>query len=99
MSAELVRMPPVQLDARGQALAPVPWRDLHRVPPAELTDYIRHLEQACIGNPDSADLRTCLGIAYAIKYDVRKSMDALEAATTVDPGNFWAQVFTEMMKK
>ena len=99
MSAELVRMPPVQLDARGQALAPVPWRDLHRVPPAELTDYIRYLEQTCIGNPQSADLRTCLGIAYAINYDVCKSIDALEAAKTVDPGNFWAQVFTEMMKK
>jgi tetratricopeptide (TPR) repeat protein len=92
MSAELVRMPVVRLEPRGQSLPSAPpWRDLHKVPPAELTDYIRRLEQACVDNPQSADLRTCLGIAYAINYDVYRSMDALEAATTVDPQNFWAQ--------
>ena len=92
MSAELVRMPPASLEPRGQSLpAAPPWRDLHKVPPAELTAYIRHLEQACEQNPQSSDLRTCLGIAYAINYDVYKSMDALEAATSVDPENFWAQ--------
>lgn len=92
MSAELVRVPSVRLDPRGQSLPPVPWRDLHKVPPAELTAYIRHLQQACVENPGSADLRTCLGIAYAIDHDVYKSMDALEAARTVDPENFWAQL-------
>ena len=91
MSAELVRTPSMRLEPRGQSLTPAAWRDLHKVPPAELTAYIRHLERACVENPASADLRTCLGIAYAINYDVYKSMDALEAATTVDPDNFWAQ--------
>lgn len=81
----------MRLEPRGQSLTPAAWRDLHKVPPAELTAYIRQLEQACVENPESADLRTCLGIAYAINYDVYKSMDALEAATTVDPENFWAR--------
>jgi len=31
-------------------------------------------------------------MAYAVNYDVYKSMDALEAATTIDPQNFWAQL-------
>jgi len=92
MSAELVRMPPVRLDARGQSRPPVPWRGLHKALPAELTDYIRQLEQACIDNPESADLRTCLESAYAINYDVCKSMSALEAAKTVDPEKFWNQL-------
>ena len=35
-------------------------------------------KQACLDNPQSADLRTCLGMAYAVNYDVYKSMDALE---------------------
>ena len=92
MSAELVRTPTSRLEPRTQSLPPVPWRDPHTVPPAELTAYIRHLERACVENPQSADLRTCLGMAYAVNYDVYKSMDALEAATTIDPQNFWAQL-------
>ena len=43
-------------------------------------------------NPQSADLRTCLGMAHAVNYDVYKSMDALEDARAVDPDNFWAQL-------
>src|SRR2546430_3173819 len=38
-----------------------------------------------LDNPQSADLRTCLGMAYAVNNDVYKSMDALEAATSIDP--------------
>ena len=37
-------------------------------------------------------MRTCLGMAYAMNYDVYKSMDALEAATGIDPESFWAQI-------
>jgi hypothetical protein len=74
------------------SLPPVPWRDVHNVSPAELTAYIRQLEQACLDNPRSADLRTCLGMAHAVNYDVYKSMDALEDARAVDPENFWAQL-------
>jgi len=74
------------------ALPPVPWRDPHTVSPAELSTYVQSLEQACLDNPQSADLRTCLGMAYAVKLDVDKSMEALEAATSIDPENFWAQL-------
>jgi len=74
------------------ALPPVPWRDPHGVSPADLAVYIQQLEQACLANPQSADLRTCLGMAHAVNYDVYKSMDALEDARTIDPDNFWAQL-------
>jgi tetratricopeptide (TPR) repeat protein len=72
-------------------LPPVPWRDPHTVSPEKLTDYIRALEIACVGNPDSADVRTCLGIAYAMNYEVYKSMDALESACQINPNSFWAR--------
>jgi hypothetical protein len=74
------------------SLPPVPWRDPHNIPPGELTAYIQHLEHACLENPGSADLRTCLGMAHAVNYDVDRSMTALEDARAVDPDNFWAQL-------
>lgn len=74
------------------ALPSVPWRDPHTASPADIQLYIQQLEQACLVNPRSADLQTCLGIAYAVNYDVYKSMDALEAATRLDPTHFWAQL-------
>ena len=67
------------------SLPPVPWRDPHSVSPEDLAAYIQQLEQACLDNPQSADLRTCLGMAHAVNYDVYKSMDALEDARAVDP--------------
>ena len=70
----------------------VPWRDPHTVSPADLSAYIQKLERACVEAPRSADLRTCLGMAYAVNYEVYKSMDALETATELEPENFWAQV-------
>jgi len=82
-----------RLEPRGaSSLPPAPWRDPHNIPPAELTAYIQHLEAACLENPRSADLRTCLGMAHAVNYDVDKSMLALEEARAVDPENFWAQL-------
>ena len=96
MSAELVRTS-AKLQAQLQSIPPVPWRDPHTVPSAELQAYIQTLEAACLENPRSADLRTCLGMAYAVNYDVYKSMDALEAATSIDPTHFWAQLkFAEL---
>src|SRR5216110_495098 len=91
MSAELIRTS-AKLQAQLQAIPPVPWRDPQTVPPEELHGYIATLEAACLENPRSADLRTCLGMAYAVNYDVYKSMDALEAATRLDPTHFWAQL-------
>jgi hypothetical protein len=73
-------------------LPPVPWRDPHGVSPVDLAVYIQQLEKACLANPQSADLRTYLGMAHAVNYDAQKSMDALEDARTVDPDNFWAQL-------
>ena len=80
-----------------QSIPPVPWRDPQTVSPAELHGYIEKLEQACLAQPQSADVRTCLGMAYAVNYDVYKSMDALETATALDPTHFWAQLkFAEL---
>ena len=75
-----------------EPLPVVPWRDPHTVSPAELSVYIQELEKACLENRESADLRTCLGMAYAVNYEVYKSMDALEAATSIDRHHFWAQL-------
>ena len=74
------------------SLPPVPWRDPHSVSPKDLSAYIAQLEQACLDFPQSAEVRTCLGIAHAVNLDVYKSMDALEDARVVDPENFWAQL-------
>jgi len=74
------------------SLPPVPWRDPYSVNSKDLAAYIRQLEAACLENPRSADLRTCLGMAHAVNYDVYKSIDALEEARSIDPENFWAQL-------
>jgi hypothetical protein len=92
MSTALVSRVSTRLQPREDALPPVPWRDPYSVSPADLLVYIQQLEQACLDHPRSADLRTCLGMAHAVNYDVYKSMDALEDARTVDPENFWAQL-------
>lgn len=70
----------------------VPWKDPASVKPAELAGYITMLERAVQENPESADLRTCLGMAYAMNYDVYKSMDSLEAAVELAPQHFFAQL-------
>jgi hypothetical protein len=73
-------------------ILPVPWRDPHSVSPRELKEYISFLEKSCEEHPRSADLRTCLGMAYAMNFEVYKSMDALEAATALDEVHFFAQI-------
>jgi len=78
--------------AAPSPLPPVPWRDPHDVAPKELAAYITQLERACAEHPHSADLRTCLGMAHAVNYDVDRSMAALQDARAVDPDNFWAQL-------
>jgi tetratricopeptide (TPR) repeat protein len=91
----------VSSSAIGSPLQPfslLPWRDPHTVSPADLSLHIQGLERLCDDNPASADLRTYLGVAYAVNYDVYKSMDALEAATAIDPLNFWAQLkYSELL--
>jgi hypothetical protein len=85
MPVELVQSAPLRLP-------PVPWRDPNTVSPARLAEYIRTLETACDENPRSADLRTCLGMAYAMNYEVYKSMDALELAVALEPDHFFSQL-------
>ncbi|MBZ5539358.1 MAG: hypothetical protein LAN61_02445 [Acidobacteriia bacterium] len=88
------------LQPRPGALAPgldssrlpaIPWRDPHSVSPEKLAELIASLEEACALQPANADLRTCLGMAHAMNYDAYRSMDALEAARTLEPQNFFAQ--------
>ncbi len=76
---------------RPNPLPAIPWRDPHSVPPEKLAEFIASLQQACVENPDNADLHTCLGMAHAMNYDVYRSMDALEAARRIEPVNFLAQ--------
>lgn len=90
MSLELQTVTPGGLTPRR--LPPVPWRDPHSVPPEQLRHYIEELERRCAENPESADFRTCLGMAHAMNYDVYKSMDALEDAIRVDGQHFFAQL-------
>ncbi len=85
MATQLVQAVPVRLP-------PVPWRDPHTVSPARLAEYIGALEAACAANSRSADLRTCLGLAYAMNYEAYKSMDALERAVELEPDHFFAQL-------
>ena len=68
-----------------------PGETLTRSRQRDLAQYIQPLELACEENPRSADLRTCLGMAHAMNYDVYKSMDALELAVALEPDHFLAQ--------
>jgi hypothetical protein len=72
-------------------LPAVPWRDPNTVSPAKLAEYIQMLERACQEDPRSADLRTCLGMAQAMNYEVYKSMDSLETAMALDSEHFFAR--------
>jgi hypothetical protein len=73
-------------------ILPIPWRDPQSVSKEELAIHIQSLERACEETPRSADLRTCLGMAYAMNYEVYKSMDALEFAVRLDGTHFLAQL-------
>jgi Flp pilus assembly protein TadD len=82
----------------NQRLPDVAWRDLQSVEPEQLAELIASLKEACLQNPASATLRTCLGMAHAMNYDVYPSMDALEEARRIDPANFLAQLkYSELL--
>jgi len=70
---------------------PVTWRDPHTVPRDLLRAKIAELETACNQQPDSPDLWTCLGMAYAMDFRVHPSMEVLEKARNLAPDHFWAQ--------
>ena len=101
MTTELIRtpaaLPAIQaseaaVPAQQRRLPPVPWRDPHSVSPDLLAKHITELKAACELEPTSAGLRTCLGMAYAMNYEIYKSMDALEEAIRVQPDYFFAQM-------
>jgi hypothetical protein len=93
-----VRVVPAPALNRPIRILPTPWRDPQTVSPAELKEYIGFLETACEQHPESADLRTCLGMAYAMNYEAYKSMDALEAAVALDKTHFFAQLkYSELL--
>ena len=78
--------------ATGPSRLPaIPWRDPHSVSPEKLAEVIASLKGACALNPKDADVRVCLGMAYAMNYEVYNSMDILEEARTLEPANFLAQ--------
>ena len=91
MTAELVPIEREVVVGAGSPAPLLPWRDPHAVPPEDLAAHIAALELACERNPKSVTLRTCLGMAHAMNFDIYKSMDALETAVRLDSGNFWAR--------
>ena len=93
-----VRALPAPALDRPIHILPTPWRDPQTVSPSELEEYIGFLERACEEHPRSADLRTCLGMAYAMNYQAYISMDALEAAVALDETHFFAQLkYSELL--
>jgi hypothetical protein len=75
-----------------------PWRDPSSVPPEKVEELILTLQAACGQNPANATLRTFLGMAFAMNYDVPRSMDALEEACKLEPENFFAQLkYSELL--
>ncbi|MEO8096528.1 MAG: hypothetical protein ABI811_02425 [Acidobacteriota bacterium] len=96
MNQEMMRAGDMEV-ARPSRLPAVPWRDPHTVDRDELRNHIALLEKQCLEHPKNADLRTCLGMAHAMNFDVYKSMDRLDEARTLEPNNFFAQMkFAEL---
>jgi hypothetical protein len=95
---DLARVFPAPPLDRPSRILPMPWRDPHTVSPEELQEYIGFLEKACEEQPKSADLRTCLGMAYAMNYEAYKSMDVLQDAVALDDTHFFAQLkYSELL--
>ena len=92
LAAQGLTAPSAYPAERPSRLLPVPWRDPQSVSPTELRAYVTFLETACEENPQSADLRTCLGMAYAMDYQIYKSSGALELAIELDDTHFFARM-------
>jgi hypothetical protein len=91
-SAEPARLMDLAAPGDLARLPSLPWRDPHSVPPEKLAELIATLKQACAEHPGSAALRTCLGMAHAMNFDVYPSMAALESAIRIAPQDFFAQL-------
>ena len=96
-------MPRTRLLPRG-ASQPGPsrpadgWRDPATVSPAELDSYIKSLEEACVAEPGSADLLTCLGVARTAKSEPASAQLAFEKALAAEPEHFFARLrYSELL--
>jgi hypothetical protein len=95
---EISLIVPVTYAPAPSRLPTIPWRDPYTVSPSKLAEYIQTLEAQRGGHSDSADLRTCLGMAYAMNFDVYSSLDSFEAAVRIDPSHFFAQLkYSELL--
>jgi hypothetical protein len=91
-------MPRTQTCTCGAAELVAQWQDPVRVSPSELDAYIRTLEEACVGDPASADLLTCLGVAHAAKSEPASAQLAFERALAADPEHFFARLrYSELL--
>src|SRR5258708_19715563 len=88
MSTDLVLASTAVQPWSESSVPALPWRDLHTVSRTDLAAYIRELERLCLERPASPALWTRLGMAYAVNYDVMKSMEALETAAGIHPSPF-----------
>lgn len=57
-----------------------------------LRKYIQRLEAACEEDPGSADLQTCLGIAYERNRQFGRAILVLEKAISTDEEHFFARM-------
>jgi hypothetical protein len=91
-------MPRTQPCTCGAAELVKHWQDPVRVSPSELDAYILTLEQACVADPASADLLTCLGVAHAAKSEPATAQLAFEKALAADPEHFFARLrYSELL--
>jgi len=68
------------------------WRPREATTGQALLQYIENLERASAMQPDSADLRTCLGLAYVKNHDFCLAKASFESALRSDPGHFFARL-------
>jgi tetratricopeptide (TPR) repeat protein len=69
----------------------VPLGEANELSQEKLQDYIKVLLRGCQEDPRSADLYTCLGMAYALNNQVYESRNCLEHAMVLDGGHFFAR--------
>ncbi|HET8549357.1 MAG TPA: hypothetical protein VFL57_15195 [Bryobacteraceae bacterium] len=62
------------------------------MPAEQLDAYIRTLEAACVSEPPSPDLLTCLGVAHAAKAEHATAQLAFQKAIAADPEHFFARL-------
>jgi hypothetical protein len=91
-------MPRTRPRSRGASTLVAEWRDPATVSPAELDAYIKTLEEACVAEPASADLLTCLGVAHAAKSEPASAQLAFEKALQAEPEHFFARLrYSELL--